>query len=313
VVTDQVGGYATGTVSVTVSAGGSAGSLYMIVDVSGGPAAVSYPVTYSNAVPADLLSNPAYKTTKIVMRLIPHGTFTMSANYGSEFGQDINDSDERQHAVTLTKDYYIGVFEVTRSQYQNVMGSSPAGTTGSRLPQAGILWGTIRGNEGNPTNPPASSSFVGRLSSKTGKKLDLPTEARWEYACRAGTTTSLNSGKNIVSMQGVDPNTDEVGWYALNSSSTAHEVGLKRPNNWGLYDMHGNVYEICIDYWCYNVAWWNLTVDPVGWPTPDSNVRHVERGSCYSESSQHHRSADRWALGRQFANAWDGFRIVSEL
>jgi len=153
---------------------------------------------------------------------------------------------------------------------------------------------------------------MGRLSAKAGRAFDLPTEARWEYACRAGTLTSLNSGKNVIVMQGVDPNVDEVSWYMNNSGNYAHDGAGRQVNRWGLYDMHGNVYEFCIDFWIYQYPWWNQTVDPVGPPAPGDPARHVARGSCYIESPQNHRSADRWAVGSSIAEAWYGFRAVAE-
>ena len=120
-----------------------------------------------------------------------------------------------------------------------------------------------------------------------GYKFDLPTEAQWEYACRAGTTTSLNSGKNITS-NGSCYNLDEVGWYSNNSDGYTHEVGQKKPNAWGIYDMHGNVWEWCRDwYGDYPSA---SVTDPTG---PNGGSNRVLRGGSWFSDARDCRSADR--------------------
>lgn len=308
-ISDNRGGTSQGRVGVEIYS--TAVSMYMLVDISAGPTAATYPVSYRSTVPEDLLTNPIYKTTHILLRFIPKGTFQMCGASG-EYGADSWDSDEIPHQVTLSKDFYMCVFEITEAQYANVMGSAAVGTSGSKRPKGTVLYSAQRGNEGNPANPPSSSSFVGKLSTKTGKSFDLPTEARWEYACRAGTTTALNNGKNITVMQGVDPAATEVAWYGEISGSYAHEVGLKQPNAWGLYDMHGNAYESCIDWWIPGTAWTSETTDPNGPDAADQYSRHVNKGSCYIESPQNLRSGDRWAVANSVAEDWYGFRVLAE-
>ena len=153
----------------------------------------------------------------------------------------------------------MGVFECTQKQWKLVMGSNPSSLNGDSRPVECVSYEMIRGTgEQGGAGWPAyghavdSTSFMGKLQEKTGLTFDLPTEAQWEYACRAGTTTALNSGKNLTSMES-DANMDEVGRYSYNLNdgkggySEHTKVGSYLPNAWGLYDMHGNVQEWCLD------------------------------------------------------------------
>ncbi len=252
---------------------------YMCIDISGGTNATSYPVTYYRTL-ADVPGGPnsdAYKTDKLLFRLIPKGVFTMGSPQG-EVGRDFG---ETQHQVTLTKDFYAGVFEVTQKQWERVMGDWPSYFTNAACrdtrPVEQVSYYEIRENADdntaiNPNWPESSaagaSSFVGRLRAKTGlSTLDLPTEAQWERACRGGASTALNSGKNLVWGNSC-PNMNEVGRYWFNGGSSANRgvdtdggtaaVGSYLPNAWGLYDMHGNVWEQCLDWYLMN-----LGTDPV--------------------------------------------------
>jgi len=179
-------------------------ALYCVVDLSGGTTATSYPVSYLADVPSGGWTDE-YKTTKLVLRYIAPGSFKM-------FGTD---------DVTITNGYYIGVFEVTQKQYGLLTGLSYSGAT----PVVYVTWDEAR-------------EAATRLNEKTGFWFDLPTEALWEYACRAGTTTTYSYGNDV---------NGNYMWYEGNSSSQAHEVGTRGSNAWGLYDMHGNVCEWCFD------------------------------------------------------------------
>ena len=157
---------------------GAGGATYYVIDLSGGPNASSYPMEIREGEPTGGWT-AEHKTTKLVLRRIEPGTFMMC----------------NQVQVTLTRPFFIGVFEVTSAQYAQVMGG-----TGNKLPKAGISYNTIRGSSDWPNSSTVGTdTFLGRLRAKTGiATLDLPTEAQWEYACRAGTTTDFNNGTNLT-------------------------------------------------------------------------------------------------------------------
>jgi len=155
---------------------------------------------------------------------IPPGTFTM----GSPEREQGRDNDEKEHRVTLTKGFWMGRYEVTQEQWQAVMGSNPSEFKGAKHPVEQISWDDCQ-------------TFVKKLNERLQtadsrqQTFRLPTEAEWEYACRAGTTEPYAG------------DLDAMGWYDKISESKTHPVGRKQPNDWGLYDMHGNVWEWCQD------------------------------------------------------------------
>jgi formylglycine-generating enzyme required for sulfatase activity len=294
---------------------------YMAIDVSGGTNVTSYPVTYYRTL-ADVpggANSDTYKTTRILMRLIPKGTFTM----GSPSDEFQNEDDEVQHQVTLTQDFYMGVFEVTQKQWERVMGTWYNcffdGNTSYRdsrpIDQMSYNW--IRGtNEG--ARWPASSnvdagSFMGKLRARTGRAFDLPTESQWEYAARAGTATALNSGYNLTNQYG-DARMDEVGRYSYNGGrpystdgdttvGTA-KVGSYLANAWGLYDIHGNVWEWCLDWYG---TYPGTVSDPRG---ASSGSARVFRSGCWSSSAIGCRAACRSKSQPGGASAYFGFRAA---
>ena len=226
-------------------------ALYCVIDLSGGANTTSYPVTYLAEEPTGGFTNDTYRTTKLVLRRCDAGTFIM--------GEDQSDE---THRVTLTKPFYMGVFEVTQKQWMLVMGSWPNSSpssskgAGDGYPAYFVSYNNIRGSS-NGANWPSSAavdatSFIGKLQARTKLNFDLPTEAQWEYACRAGTTTTYYWGN---SMNG------DYAWYTSNSSSKSHPVGTKKPNTWGLYDMSGNVWEWCLDWHYSSLAY---GTDPKG-------------------------------------------------
>ena len=257
---------------------------YLVIDLSGGKDAANYPISYLGAEPQGGWTDE-YKTTKLVLRRINPGTYMM----GSPSDQLVRYSNEDQHEVTITKPFYIGVFEVTQKQYELVTGSTPSSYKGDMRPVECVSWNMIRGNSSTYNWPSSAnadpSSFMGKLRTKTGvEEFDLPTEAQWEYACRAGTTTALNSGKNLTSRSS-DANMAEVGRYYYNNSDGKGEysqhttVGSYLPNAWGLYDMHGNVWEWTLDWYQYSLGA-SPVVDPVGSSSGASRV--LRGGSWYS-------------------------------
>lgn len=212
-------------------------NLYYVIDLSGGPDAVNYPVTTLSAAPAGGWTDE-YKTTKLVLRKIEPGTFMMAGSV----------------STTISQPFYIGVFEVTQKQYSLVMGSNPSSYNGDMRPVERVSYDAIRGSSAGAGWPASSlvdgTSFLGKLRAKTGlDTFDLPTEAQWEYSCRAGTTSTYNNGgsteddlKTLGRYSG-DKN-DGRGGYSEHTT-----VGSYAPNAWGLYDMHGNVYEWCLDWY----------------------------------------------------------------
>jgi formylglycine-generating enzyme required for sulfatase activity len=175
---------------------------------------------------------------KIIMQfaLCPKGTFTMGSPE-MEIGHDYK---EKQVSVTLSKAFWMAKTEVTQAQWRAVMGSNPSRNKGDDLPVEKVGWDTAQ-------------EFIKKVNDSglipEGWKMTLPTEAQWEYACRAGTSTALNSGKDIKGGLKLCRNLDEVAWYEVNSGGETHPVGTKKPNAWGLHDMHGNISEWCQD-WC---------------------------------------------------------------
>lgn len=226
--------------------------------------------------PSDLLTNDDYKTTKMVLKKLPAGTFTMGSPE-SEIGKENYKIQESQHQVTLSKDFYVAVFECTQKQYKTVMGSNPSTYKGDKLPVGNVDWIMARGGTW-PDGAPDASSFMGKLRKLTGKAFDLPTEAQWEYACRAGTTRAYNNDTDcLVSDYSKDTNLDPLAWYINNAycqSKQAQEVGSKQANDWGLYDMHGNVWEWCLDLYVKDLGS-HAVIDPVG---ASSGKERVKRG-----------------------------------
>ena len=289
--------------------------LYMVIDLSGGTGAASYPVSYLADVPEGGWTD-TYKTTKLVLRKIEPGTFTM----GSPSNETGRSGTEDQHQVTLTKAFYIGVFEATQKQYELVMGWTGSGYSGDTRPVESRAYVDLRGSGADwPTSSGVTAdSFFYTLQGKTGLSFDLPTEAQWEYACRAETTTALNSGKNLS-----DPTAcaemAEVGRYASNQNdgkggySQHTAVGSYLPNAWGLYDMHGSVWEWCLDYLKLNLGTSSAT-DPKGPTSGDSYQNYrVFKGGAWNMAASQCRSARRSGNPYNAVGNNVGFRVALTL
>jgi formylglycine-generating enzyme required for sulfatase activity len=239
-------------------------------------------------------AEPAFNNSismKFVM--IPPGTFTM----GSPSGAPGRDSDERQHRVSLTNAFYMQTTEVTQGQWHAIMGTNPSSfkNCGDSCPIEKVSWNECQ-------------EFLRRLNEKEGtSKYRLPTEAEWEYACRAGSTTAFANG-GITELQcGNDPNLNAMGWYCGNSAKKTHPVAQKTPNAWGLYDMHGNVYEWCQDW--YGDYPTSYVTDPRGLR---SGQFRVLRGGCWDYSAMYCRSALRYRCGPDDRGYCFGFRLARD-
>jgi len=322
--------------------------LYMVVDLTEGSTAASFPVRYytsEQALPEGGLSNSLYKTSRLVMRRIrtqeaapENGVFAMGAPSG-ELGRQAAAwlYSETQHTVALTHDYYAAVFEVTQGQWLKVMGSAAGAFTNeaSRLmrPLESVTYNTFRG-AGWPTSDPNEGTFLWRLQKKTGFfGFDLPTEAQWEYACRAGTTAPLYTGASLTLASGsADPNLALVGrykynggdyniggaWYEPGSGGTSLEcppaagtavVGSYPANPWGLYDMLGNVLEVCLD-WGIGDLGSGADTDPEG---ALSGGARVMKGAAYGDEPFSMRAGMRRGWDPNMAHQAIGFRVVMNL
>ena len=277
---DLPDGFECERVAVEVTANNN--PLYMVIDLSGGANASSYPVSYLNAVP-DGGWTDEYKTTKLVLRRIEPGTFTMDG-YGSS----------NTHKVTLTKAYYIGIFEVTQAQYLRVMGVNPSyhASSGEASPVEDVYWTDLRGAAAGIQFPSDtscdSSSFFGIMRSRTSlSSLDLPTEAQWQYACMGNGT---------------------LGGVA--ESGTTRIVGTKSANGLGLYDMQGNVDEWMIDLWKqYGTG---DCIDPAG---GTSGTVRIIKGGYYGQTGSDpcNKVGFRCNENQACRHQYTGFRVCMTL
>jgi formylglycine-generating enzyme required for sulfatase activity len=217
---------------------------------------------------------------QIELVLIPPGEFSMGSPAGEE-GHAPNEEPVRR--VRISKAFYLGRFEITRLQYWAIMGSSAEIAEADALPISQITYAD-------------ALEFCRRLSGASNREVHLPTEAQWEYACRAGTETRYYSGSTEADLK-------RVAWYCENSAGKAHPVGQKQPNAWGLYDMHGNVWELCADFIDDYATM--VSTDPVGRQTPSHGAM---RGGGWMHGPKDCRAAIRLISDDMFGGA--GFRIA---
>lgn len=253
---------------------------YLVVDIRGGTSAEKWPYIITTRKPN--VASDECRGEELWLRYVPPGSYTM----GSPKDENGRGTREDQHKVTISKGFYIGVFEVTQKQYKLITDTSYPDNKDT-YPCCKVNFEMLRGKDvgaGWPEHDRVnSSSVIGVIRAKTGLRFDIPTEAQWEYACRAGTTTAYNSGNNMY-----DKNFDlkEICNYL---SSETLKVGSLKPNKWGLYDMHGNVWEWCLDWYTDNLGF-DSKVDPRG---PETGTTRVLRGGYYRSEWYECRSAYR--------------------
>jgi formylglycine-generating enzyme required for sulfatase activity len=231
---------------------------------------------------------------------IPAGTFTMGSPL-TELGRN---SDETEHEVTLTQPFYMQTTEVTQAQWYEVMGNNPSFEefVGWNCPVGMVSWIDIQGFI-------AALNF--RESGVTDSPYRLPTEAEWEYSCRAGTTTAFYTGEiTQTDYYTIDPNLDEAGWYGYRAFTTGEiwgpvTVAQKTPNAWGLYDMYGNATEWCSDWKGYYPT--GSVTDPTG---PSSGGYRVHRGGSWCYDARGCRSAVRHTNSPAYTGSDNGFRLL---
>ena len=219
------------------------------------------------------------KGIKLEMVLIPAGKFMM----GSPASETGRLNKEMQHEVTIPKPYFIGKYEVTQEQWEGVMGNNPSTTKGVKLPVTDVSWEDCQ-------------EFIKKLNTSTKGGYKLPTEAEWEYACRAGTITAYSFGDSITKS---DSNSSE------GATGSIKVVGSYKPNAFGLYDMHGNVWEWCEDWMADYPE--GAAMDPKG---PATGTGRVLRGGSFFFNDSKARSSNRFNYSPTVRDSDDGFRVA---
>jgi formylglycine-generating enzyme required for sulfatase activity len=247
-------------------------------------------VDFNNSSRADTVIEVAPGVHMEFMR-IESGVFAMGSPE-TEQGRQMDEGP--QHEVQISKPFYLGKYEVTQLQFEAVMGFNPAVfddyTDSDRHPVEFVTWQQAR-------------AFVQTLSDRLGGRFRLPTEAEWEYACRAGTQMPYYWGEDMA-----ENGASDYAWANSRSMAQTHPVGEKLPNAWGLYDMSGNVWEWCSDW--YGAYEDGRQVNPTG---PDSGKDKVFRGGSWYDFREAHRCANRHRHGVDQGYTAIGFRIVMEI
>ena len=317
------------TVTVTATPYAESTGSYLVFDLSGGSTAKHYPHWYSST-PPEVQPNTAQacKTTEMWFRRVPAGTITQGN------GETGTKNSLPAHSVTISGDYYVAIFETTQQQWHQIFGEWKGSWSNEQWRAARPVEyidttngknnnGAIRGNW-TGFNVQSSivdcawNSMVGFLRSKTGfKGIDLPTEAQWEHACRAGTTGERYSDKPVAELArcGATDSEFSLAPYENGSTNGTAVVGSYEPNPWGLYDMYGNVLEICLDRWEEIPS--DMTpysgTDPVGSVTAANENYRVCKGGYYSASSSSSVFTSYYRRSFDYFSSWLGFRLVINL
>ena len=274
-------GYATSRQTVTISEGQTAsisGSLTSTASTSG----TNVLSSSSSSPSGNTITIPVKNGISIEMVKVEAGSFNMGATPEMQAPYEV---EKPVHRVTLTNNYYIGKYEVTQALWQAVMGSNPSYFKGDDLPVEQVSWNDCQ-------------DFISKLNAMTGKRFRLPSEAEWEYAARGGKKSRgyQYSGSNTLG---------DVAWYEGNSGSKTHAVGTKQPNELGIYDMTGNVYEWCQDW--YGSYSSSPQTNPIG---AVSGSSRVDRGGSWFFTAKHCRSSYRFNLTPGYRLNFLGLRLV---
>jgi formylglycine-generating enzyme required for sulfatase activity len=287
-------------------------------------------------LPARVLTN----SIGVPLVLIPAGEFVMGSTpediawalaegekiSGSKSHLDVLRSESPQHRVKISRPFYLGTYVITQSEYEKVVGVNPSGFTAKQIDSLAFK-PPLSENEVNrraearkkvegmdarrhpveTVNWDEAAEFCRRLSSSRAERTAqrvyrLPTEAEWEYACRAGTTSRWYNGDNAAELA-------DIAWFGDNAGAMTHAVGQKRPNAWGLFDMSGNVYQWCADRFSVDYYAKSAPTDPTG---PAAGTARVLRGGCWDNIPPFCRSAYRYAYSHTAHSRPFGFRVVVE-
>ena len=278
----------------------------------------------TNSLPGGL-GDIRYRTNRLVLRRIPAKDVVWRMGWNWKQSGDHLKSDA-PHYVKLTADYYMAVFEMTQGQWKAMGWGFPSTqtVTDDANPVQFAAWSNLRGGTSYwpEVTTVTSGSYLGQIQERTGLALDLPTDAQWEYACRAGSSTASN-------IEGINTDSDKIlGWY--NNVKVPQKVGLKRCNAWGLYDMHGNLWEWCLDVYAMNWTsetdnWYanaynqktvsdggaTVYVDPVGAASNNAKGSRVLRGGSYANGTENAYSFFRYSTGQDNGYAaYSGIRLT---
>ena len=274
-------GYATSRQTVTISEGQTA-SISGSLTSSTSSSSANTLSSSGSSLSGNALTIPVKNGISIEMVKVEAGSFNMGATPEMQAPYEV---EKPVHRVTLTNNYYIGKYEVTQALWQAVMGSNPSYFKGDDLPVEQVSWNDCQ-------------DFISKLNAMTGKRFRLPSEAEWEYAARGGKKSRgyQYSGSNTLG---------DVAWYEGNSGSKTHAVGTKQPNELGIYDMTGNVYEWCQDW--YGSYSSSPQTNPIG---AVSGSSRVDRGGSWFFTAKHCRSSYRFNLTPGYRLNFLGLRLV---
>lgn len=304
---------------------------YMVIDLAkvSGQRVAYYPNV--GQIPGGILANTAYRTTLLPMRRIPAANVTFTMGSVSEVGRE---KDETTHPAKLDRDFYMAVFETTQGQWDCVVTSTnravAAGAVNPLYPMTYVSYNDVRNSSidkynadnnkeyGYP-NGPHASSFLGRLNTLTGLAdfgFDLPGEAQWEFACRAGNGEGYWNNGVLINRKDTNESHDDLPGNVYSSTMIPMVCGSFPPNSWGLYDMHGNAWEWCLDYYEADITDLNGAINANGEQTAHGKAAvasRVRRSSSFSTMLAWHRA--RSAHRIKFATQDDrreanGFRLI---